>query len=298
MPTRSCLNDDVKSADERGNVMSVKQSNPHHVGAHDGAGPFDDYGAFRYDSSQQELVNFDQFTIGRGQGPEVLAINGFADTSADIELTTAVPSDYASIKISLGNVVNLEAFARTGASGTVTSTAASDGTLTLTKGNLRGTYTASLSIDVKAYIPADKAIIDLKVTDRFNLCISGTGYTGASLVETSAAGGTVDAMTPAGGTTTGGNHGSFDLAKFAASVLNIGQWNIAFATSAPGESLHVLGLSVLTVDATAELPGAHSVRFGETERSSLSFNDASSPSGGCYGPGYCGSSPATLFHTV
>lgn len=263
-------------------------------------------GHIRSDPSHGSWRNADGFAIGSGNEPPVLAINGFADTNVDIELQTAVPADFASIQISLGNVVNLDAMGFAGASGTVSSSAASQGLLTLTNGNLSGTYTAMLSIDVTASIAADHATVNMHLTDSFQLTLSGTGYLGASLALASTSGGTVTAITPSGGSA--GNSagrsdgGTFDLARFVANVLNTGTWDIDFVASMPGESLHALGASVLTIDATAEVPNGESLKkmqFSDTDRSNLTFNDTSSPTTGSpFGVQSYSSGPGSLFHTV
>jgi hypothetical protein len=246
----------------------------------------DDSGIFRFDVNQGNSQDLDTFSIGHGDGSQVLAITGFADSSVDIELQAAVPSDFASIKISFDNVANLDAFANAGASGTATSAAASQGQLTLTNGTLSGTYTASLSIDMTAIVAADHATIHMHITDNFQLSLSGTGYVGASLLATTAAGSTVVAMTPSGagtGSEDDDKGGQFDLARFVASVLNTGQWNITFLASAPGESLHGVGVSVLTIAATAELAGGQKpelLNFQDTDRSTLTFNDTTTPAMG------------------
>ena len=263
----------------------------------------DDSDMFRYDINQGSSQDLDKFSIGHGDGSQVLGINGFADSSVDIELQAAVPNDFASIKISLGNVVNLDAFANAGAAGTATSAAASQGLLTLTNGKLSGSYTASLSIDVTATVAADHATIHMHITDSFQLSLSGTGYAGASLLATTTTGATVVAMTPsdAGTSSPGGNKGEhFDLARFAASALNTAQWNIAFVASAPGESLHGVGVSVLTIVATAELAGGAKpelFKFQDTDRSTLTFNDTTTPTMGIpYGMQVSGLNSVNLFH--
>ena len=265
--------------------------------------PSDDWDIFRYDMNQGSSQGFDKFSIGHGGGSHVLSINGFADSSVDIELQAAVPNDFASIKISLGNVVDLEAFANAGAAGTATSAAASQGLLTLTNGKLSGSYTAFLSIDVTATVAADHAAIHMHVTDSFQLSLSGTGYAGASLFATTAAGATVVAMTPSGGGTGmpgGDKHEHFDLARFAASVLHTARWNFAFLASAPGESMHGVGVSVLTIVATAELTGGAKpelFNFHDTDRSTMTFNDTTTPAMGIpYGMQVSGLNSVNLFH--
>jgi hypothetical protein len=264
-----------KTQSGRRNAMDVKNSKPIRFGMHGGKPGFDNQDAFNYDPSQCSGQQYFNFSFGCGNGSQVLAVNGFANDSVNIGLLTARPADDVSIKISLGDVVNLDAWANAGATGTAAASASSQGLLTVTNGALTGTYTASLSIDVSAYIAADHATVTMQVTDTFQLSLSGCGYVGASIVPTSNAGATVTAMTPASGGAGGSNHGNFDLARFAASVLNTSQDAISFMATAPGETLHVLGQSVLTIDATAVLPGAfgpQTQHFSETEQSRLAFN--------------------------
>jgi hypothetical protein len=264
-----------------------------------------DDGQFRSDRNQGGWQDADGFTLGAGHDPQVLAVNGYATASADIGLQAAVANDHASIYISLANIANLDGFANAGATGTVTSAASAQGLLTLTNGNLTGTYTASLSIDITAYLAADNATVHMQITDSFQLSLSGTGYVGASLAETSTSGGTVTAMTPSGSGSSGparGQGGTFDLARFAASVLNIGQWNIAFVATAPGESIKGVGSSVMTINAVAELATGQRpevLNFHDTERSNLTFADTSSPSAGApWGIQDSVSAPVNLFHTA
>ena len=196
--------------------------------------------------------------------------------------------------------VNLDAWANAGAAGTVTSAAFSQGLLTLTDGKLSGSYTASFSIDVTATVAADHATIHLRITDSFQLSLAGTGYVGASLLQTTAAGGTVVSMTQSGAPPAANHNQHFDLARFAASVLNTGQWNIAFVASAAGESLHAVGASVLTIAATADLAGGpepERLSFYDTERSRIAFNDTSSPAMGMpYGMQVSRPESVSLFH--
>jgi hypothetical protein len=250
-------------------------------------------------------VDGNGFSIGPCNLPQVVAANGYANDSVSIALQAAVPSDYASFNLALGEIVDLRAFANAGASATLTSNAASQGLLTLSNGNLAGSYTASMTIDVSAYIASINAKVTMRVTDNFQLALSGKGYVGASITSTSASGGTVTVATPSGGTgaSPGKSDGaSFDLARFAASVIDTGKWNIAFVASQAGESLQGRGTSVLTIDATVELPGGHKpevMTLHDTERESLAFNDMSSRGfSGPYGFQQSSSGPLSLFHNA
>lgn len=271
--------------------MPLIQSKPSNSGGRDDKDHWSGDAGNRYDYSRGGWQDFDRFAVGFSNGPQVLAINGYANTSVDIGLQAAIPADHASIKISLGTVVNLDAFANAGASGTVTSTASNEGLLTLTNGSLKGTYTASMTINVTAYIAAYNASVSMQITEQFQFRLSGTGYVGASLDQTSSAGGTVVATTPHGNSispSAKGGNGTFDLARFTASVLNTGKWDVAFlASSRSGEALQGFGTSVLTISAIATVPGSHSSeQFNKTERSSVAFNETASPAfGGYHGPG-------------
>ena len=280
--------------------MSSHNSKPSYLRPDENTDFFDTSNSFRYDIDQGDWGNFERFSIGHGNGSHVLAAGGYADGSVEIGIFAARPQDYASIKISLGNVVNLDAWANAGAAGTVTSAAFSQGLLTLTDGKLSGTYTASFSIDVTATVAADHATIHLRITDSFQLSLAGTGYVGASLLQTTAAGGTVVSMTQSGAPPAANHNQHFDLARFAASVLNTGQWNIAFVASAAGESLHAVGASVLTIAATADLAGGpepERLSFYDTERSRIAFNDTSSPAMGMpYGMQVSRPESVSLFH--
>lgn len=259
-------------------------------------------GSFGGDSDQGGWSDTDGFAIGSGSGPQVLAINGFADAEIDVGLQAVVPNDYASIKITLGNLLNLNGFANAAASGTVTSTAATAGSMTISNGNLSGNCSAVFSIDVTAYIAADQTTVRMHIADSFQLSLTGSGYSGATLSETAASGGSVQVAAPPVNDALTSKSGTFDLARFAASVLNTGQWDIAFVASAPGESLKGHGESVLTIDATVELPGKSHPdirKFQDVERSNIVFNDFSGPAAGMHsGLMVSSSEPLSLFHNV
>lgn len=289
----------------KGNGMPVHNSKPLYPGNGTKLADPDVYAQSGFGENNAFWQDLDDISIGYSNGPQVLAANGYANTSVSIALQAAVPNDYASINISLGNIVNLNAWANAAAAGSVTSTAASQGVLTLTNGKLSGLYTASLSIDVTATVAADNATIHMSITDTFQLCLSGTGYVGASLTEISASGATLLLATPGAGSAAAsacGPAGQFNLAKFAASVLNTGQWNIAFQASAPGESLTALGSSVLSIAATADIagPGKPEVlSFHDTDRSTIAFSDNSTIGHGMpYGLQICNPNSVSLFHNA
>jgi hypothetical protein len=250
-----------------------------------------------YSVSYQDL---DGFSLGYSNGPQVLAVNGYADASFNVGLQGIAPCNSASVQISLGDILNLNAWANAGATGTVAASAATQGTLTITDTILNGTLFASLSIDASGYIAADQASVQLHITDVFQMGLSGTGYSGVTLQTTSQSGGTVVATAPSGAGASPGCYGDFDLARFAASVLGTGQSNITFIASEPGETLQGVGTSVMTVVATAEIPGAvpESLTYCDVDRSGLSFADGSTYGGsGPYGFQGCGSPPINLYHS-
>lgn len=283
-------------------VPNYKQSRSQYGDKGDNSG---DVGPPRNDDSSGQWADADRFSIGPWNLPQVVAAGGYANDSVGIALQTAVPSDYASFNLSLGEIVNLQAFANAGASATLTSSATGQGLLTLNNGHLTGTYTASLVIDVTAYIASINAKVTMHVTDNFQLSLSGTGYVGGSLTTTSQSGGSVTVTTPSSGISAPPGKcdgGSFDLARFAASVIGTGNWDIAFVASHPGESFNGRGTSVLSIDTTVDLPGDHKpqpLAFHDTERASLSFNDTSSHDfGGPYGLQATSSGPISMFHNV
>lgn len=263
---------------------------------------------FQDDNGFEAYRDLDGFSIGYSTGPQVLAMTGYANVSFDVGLQAAVPADTASIHITLGEVMNLNAWAKAGAEGTVTSNASSEATLDITGTILNGTLSATLSINASGYIAASRATVHLHITDTFQMSLSGTGYVGATLQTTAQSGSTVVATAPSSpsGSPSGGNagpshYGTFDLARFAASVLSTGQASIGFISSAPGESLHGIGTSVMTIAATADILGGpvpqHLV-FHDVDRSVLAFNDNSSRGGGLpFGYSGHGMNPISLFHT-
>ena len=231
----------------------------------------------------QSLFSYDETLIAWGwrYQPQDLAINGYADTGVAIGLQGPLASNTASIAISLDNTVDFAAFANSAASGTVTSTATNQGQLTLTNGALSGSYTASMSIDLTAYIASAHETVHMDVTDSFRLSFSGTGFTSATLATTAASGGTVEVATPIGGASgsNGKDSGTFDLASFASKILNTAQWNIAFMAG-PGERLQGFGTSVLTISALSVIDGGSKPQesyFQKTERSTEAFADAAPP---------------------
>lgn len=280
-------------------------SKPHHIGLCGDGHQIDGCGGSSFGPVQGYVEQDALLAIGRTAAPPDLAINGFADAAVAIGLQGATPADAAHITVALGTTVNFAASGYSPATGSVTSTASGQGILTLTNGVLNGAYSAALSIDLTAYLPADKAAVTMHVTDDFTLSLSGSGYTGGTLAQQTASGGTVQAMTPAAGAANnpGRNdlgwhdHGTFDLARFAASVLGQLQWDIGFVAAAPGETLHAVGTSVLAVNATADLASGCAIRLvsiDTTQRSGFDVGLTAAPAWAA-GP-YDHGGPLTLFH--
>ena len=265
--------------------QSVKEDGKHHFGF-----------------AHEDSADFIGFVVGHVYEPQVLAINATADANLDLGLQTAIPADTVSIKVALDDVVDLAGFGASAASGTVASHATSVAQITLGHGLLDGTYSASISIAVSASIPAAHATVEMQITESFQLCFTGKGFVGASVTQGASSSGTVVAPTPAPSAiskTFANSGGNFDLAGFAASVLNTHQWDISFAGFAPGESLQAAGTYGLTISAMAHLAagaGPKELSFYESDRSSFFVNEKSGPAvGGLfgmqpYGPGLSGPS--------
>ena len=223
--------------------------------------------------------DLDTFSLGRFHGPQVLADSGTAASNVDFELQAVTPGDYASIRITLGDVVNLDAWANAGAVGSVSANVTAQGLATFNGGKLSGSYTACLTIDATAWIPADQVTMHLHITDSFQFGLSGSGYAGATVTVTSLANSNVVATSP-GSTTAApgcGDGGTFDLARFAASVLNTGQAQVSFVASTAGESLHGIGTSLVTLTATADVAGIPpgTISYHDVDHHALVFNAVS-----------------------
>jgi hypothetical protein len=253
----------------------------------------------------EDGTDFTGFIAGSVCQPQVLAVNATADASLALGLQTAIPADTVSIKVALDDVVNLAGFGASAASGTVASHATSVAQITLGHGLLDGTYSASISIAVSASIPAAHATVQMQITESFQLCFSGKGFVGASVTNGASSSGTVVAPMPDADTTGKAfakSGATFDLAGFAASVLNTHQWDISFAGLAPGESLQAAGTYGLTISATAQLAGRagpEKLSLYESDRSSFFVSEKSGPAaGGLFGMQPCGPGLVGPFHMI
>jgi hypothetical protein len=280
----------------------MQYSGQYHIGTFGDGLEFYDNGYTVYDSEQDAVQQSVLVRLGSAQAPQDLAIHGFAAADVAIGLQGANPADGAAIRIVLGTGVDFAAFGGSTATGTVTSGANAKGNVTVTDGVMSGDYTATLSIDLTAYLPTDKAAVAMQITDTFRMSLAGTGYTSVALTQNAAAGGTVIAMTAGNGAVSAPgwqDGGTFDLARFAAEVLNQEQWSIGFVASGPGQSLLAIGTSVLTVDATADLAngcGFARLTDDQTKVSRFTVSDQSAPGWGP-GPQDNVTGPSGLFHT-
>lgn len=216
---------------------------------------------------------------GRGLAPHALAIDGSAAASVEIGLTALVPNDYAAIHIAIGNAIDFDAFGRGGAVGSITTTAVGSAQLTIEDGKLVGGYTATLSVELTAELPSSHAVVHLRVTDSFSFTLSGKGWSDATLATTANSEGTVQTDPTGDGPAACGR---FDLAQFAASVLGTGDWSMKFVASQAGTTLQGKGVSTLSIDATADLPGGwggQHLSYHDVQRSAFAF-DAGVPTGG------------------
>jgi hypothetical protein len=212
-----------------------------------------------------------------------LTINSFSDSSLDIGLTAATPTDFASIDIDLGDIVNLAAFGSGPVSGTFAASATGNAKVVIINGHLQGSDSTALSIDVAASLPAEHATIHLHLTDDLHFTLTGTGYVGATITQTSESGGSAQTFSQTGSAPASASDyddGTFDLAKFVTSVVNTTSFAVQFIASAPGESIHGEATAVLKVNATADFPGAFGIQqhlvFNETKPSYFAFSDTSS----------------------
>jgi hypothetical protein len=222
-----------------------------------------------------------RWTVGDSDNASpALIINSFADTSVDIGLTAANPHDFASIDIDLGDIVNLAGFGNGPVSGSFAALATGTGTVAITNGHLHGSDSTLLSIDVTASLPAEHAAIHLHLTDSLNFTLTGGGYSGVSITQTAESGGMVQAFSQTGTASGLEDDDNFDLARFVTGVLHTNSVAVQFIASAPGESIHGEGNTLLKVDATADLPGdggkTRHLVFHETTPRHFAFNDTSS----------------------
>ena len=139
------------------------------------------------------------WTVGHNNDtPPALTIDSFSDSSLDIGLTAATPSNSASIGIDLGDIVNLAAFGSGPVSGTFAASATGNASVTIINGHLRGTNSTALSIDVTASLPAEHATIHLHLTDDLHFTLTGKGYVGSTVTQTAESGGSAQAFSQTG----------------------------------------------------------------------------------------------------
>jgi hypothetical protein len=199
-----------------------------------------------------------------------------------IDLQGLQPSAHAAIRASINDAVDLRAWTLDPVVATSSVMLDQQSSASITNGSLTGNARTATTINVSAYLPANDASVDLHVTDTLDLNISGKGYTEVALGTVSEATSTVQRDTS--NSPSGTPAATFDLAKFAAVVLGTTQWDISFAPSLPGESLHIDGHSVRIIDAEADIlanvPGkdvSPPLVFHSEDRTSFSFNEYAGP---------------------
>jgi hypothetical protein len=211
-----------------------------------------------------------------------LNVFGSATSSLTLDLQGLQPADYATIKTKISDAVDLCAWDVDPDSTTANVTINQYGSGTIADGSLVGSAQTGITLDISTYLPASHALVYLHITDAFDFDINGEGYTNVTLTGTgeSASGVSPDTSNSLPSIATA----TFDLAKFAASVLGTAQWDISFATSLPSESLNLSGHFTRVIDAEADIlsngPGSeildHLVYHG-SENSSFSFDNHTGP---------------------
>jgi hypothetical protein len=207
-----------------------------------------------------------------------LNVFGSATSSLTLDLQGLQPADYATIKTSISDAVDLRAWDVDPDSTTVHVTIDQYGIGTITDESLVGSVQTEITFDISTYLSASHALVSLHITYTFDCDINGEGYTNVTLTGTGegASGVSPDTSNSLPSTATA----TFDLAKFAASVLGTAQWDISFAASLPSESLNLSGHFTRVIDAEADIlsngPGSeildHSVYHG-SENSSFRFDN-------------------------
>jgi hypothetical protein len=207
---------------------------------------------------------------------------GSATNSLTWDLQGLQPADNATIKTKISDAVDLRAWNVDPDSAISTVTVDQHGCETITDGSLVGSAQTGIALDSSAYLPTSHALVHLHVTDAFDFDINGEGYTNAALTGTGegASGVSPDTSNSLPSTATA----TFDLAKFAASVLGTTQWDISFATSLPSESLNLNGHFARIIDAEADIlsngPGSevfdHLV-YHSSDNASFRFDDHAGP---------------------
>jgi hypothetical protein len=211
-----------------------------------------------------------------------LNIFGSATNSLTLDLQGLQPADHATIKTKISDAVDLRAWNVDPDSAISTVTVDQHGSGTITDGSLIGSAQTGSALDISAYLPTSHALVHLHVTDASDFDINGEGYTNVALTGTGegASGVSPDTSNSLSSTPTA----TFDLAKFAASVLGTTQWDISFATSLPSESLNLNGHFDHVIDAEADIllngPGSevldHLV-YHSSDNASFRFDDHAGP---------------------
>lgn len=242
-------------------------------------------------------VSGHQFQIdsfGFGYLPAAPALDAFAvgqaTFSADLQGVTA--ADHASVNAALFDAVDFRAWTFGPIVASATASANAQANATIANGVLSGSAHEAVTIDLSAWLPASHVMVQIEVSDTLDLAMSGKGYTGVALANDAS---TLSAVHQAGAGTPGtvqlGSAGTpgvssnnFDLARFAAVVLGMTQWQLGFVAASPGESLHVDAQALRVVDAQADilqgLPGSEVLQhlaFQDTERVAANFNSHSVP---------------------
>src|SRR3954468_5212470 len=207
---------------------------------------------------------------------------GSATNALTLDLQGLQPADQATIKTKISDAVDLRAWNVDPDSAISTVTVNQDGRGTITEGNLVGSGQTGIALDISAYLPTSHALVHLHVTDAADFDINGEGYTNVALTGTGegASGVSPDTSNSLPSIPTA----TFDLAKFAASVLGTTQWDISFATSLPSESLNLNGHFARIIDAEADIlsngPGSevldHLV-YQHSDNASFIFDDHAGP---------------------
>jgi hypothetical protein len=226
----------------------------------------------------------DNVTFVLEDPPNVSDMNvfGSAINSLTLDLQGLQPADHATINSKISDAVDLRAWNVDSDSATSTVTVDQHGSGTITDGSLVGSAQAWITLDISAYLPANQALVHLHVTDASDFDFNGEGYTNVALTGTGegVSGVSPDTSNSLPSTPTA----TFDLAKFAASVLGTTQWDISFATSLPSESLNLNDHFNRVIDAEADILSNglgsevldHLVYHG-SDNSSFRFDDHAGP---------------------
>ncbi len=207
---------------------------------------------------------------------------GSATNTLTLDLQGLQPADHATISTKISDVVDLGAWNVDPDSAISTATIDQQANGTIIDGSLVGSARTGITRDISAYLPTSHALVQLHVTDVSDFDINGEGYTNIVLTGTGEGASAVspDTSNSLSSTPTA----TFDLAKFAASVLGTTQWDISFATSLPSESLNLDGHFTRIIDAEADIlsngPGGevldHLV-YHDFDNVSFRFDDHAEP---------------------